>query len=155
MKLRLPNSIPGETLKMALDSVRWHKFRSALTVLGIVIGVLVAIVVASILTGLRANIVHMVEEYGTNNIYVFHLTTGPRVGERDQSERARKPLTPEDGEAIAQQASAVESMALESTNIGCGGCGFDDTIKIENRTYRRGNTRGVIANQADIHNAAL
>src|SRR2546426_7632739 len=124
MKLRLPGFIPRETLLMALDSVRGHKFRSALTVLGIVIGVLVAIVVASILTGLRANIVHMVEEYGTNNIYAFHLTTGPQVGERDQSERARKPLTPEDGEAIARQAPAVQGVALESTKISWGGVVF-------------------------------
>src|SRR5258707_3788000 len=150
MKIKLPEIFPSETLMMALDSVRGHKFRSALTVLGIVIGVLVAIVVASILTGLRANIVHMVEEYGTNNIYAFHLTTGPRVGERDQSERARKPLTPEDGEAIAQQASAVEAMALESANIGCYGCGFDDTIKVKNRTYRRGNTHRGNAHPADV-----
>src|SRR3989475_12055129 len=155
MKLSLPGFIPRETLLMALDSVRAHKFRSALTVLGIVIGVLVAIVVASILTGLRANIVKMVEDYGTNNIYAFHLTTGPQVGERDQSERARKPLTPEDGEAIAQQAAAVESGALESTNIGCGGWGFDDTIKINNRTYPRGNTKGGTPHHADIHKASL
>ena len=67
MKLRLPSFIPRETLLMALDSVRSHKFRSALTVLGIVIGVIVSIVVASILTGLRANIVHMVEEYARHN----------------------------------------------------------------------------------------
>jgi len=155
MKIRLPKFLPIETLKMALDSVRSHKFRSALTVLGIVIGVLVAIVVASILTGLRNNIVKMVEEYGTNNIYAFHLTTGPQVGERDQSERARKPLTPEDGEAIERQASAIDSLALESPNVGCGGCGFDDTIKVEGRTYRRGNTQGVTANHADIHNAQI
>src|SRR6266704_314818 len=114
MRLRFPSCIPRETLLMALDSLRAHKFRSALTVLGIVIGVIVSIVVASILTGLRANIVKMVEEYGTNNIYVFHLTTGPRVGERDQSERARKPLTPEDGEAIAQQASTVVALTTRS-----------------------------------------
>lgn len=155
MKIRLPKFVPVETLKMAMDSVRSHKFRSALTVLGIVIGVLVAIVVASILTGLRNNIVKMVEEYGTNNIYAFHLTTGPQVGERDQSERARKPLTPEDGEAIERQASAIDALALESPNVGCFGCGFDDTIKIEGRTYRRGNTQGVTANHADIHNAQI
>ena len=155
MKLRLPNFVPIETLKMALDSVRSHKFRSALTVLGIVIGVVVAIVVASILTGLRNNIVKMVEEYGTNNIYAFHLTTGPQLGERDQAERARKPLTAEDGEAIERQASAVDAVALESTNIGCGGCGFDDTIKVNGKTYRRGNTQGVTANHADIHNAQV
>src|SRR6267143_6378182 len=155
MKLRLPNFVPREMFLMALDSIRAHKFRSALTVIGVVIGVMVAIVVASILTGMRGNIVKIVEDYGASNIYAFHLTTGPQVGERDQSERARKPLTPEDGEAIAQQASAVEAVALESINIGCGGCGFDDTIKINNRTYRRGNTQGVTANHADIHNASL
>ncbi len=155
MKLRLPKFVPRETLLMALDSVRAHKFRSALTVIGIVIGVSVAIVVASILTGMRGNIVKIVEEYGSNNIYAFHLTTGPQVGERDQSERARKVLTPEDGEAIRAQASAVEDVAYESPNVGCGGCGFDDTVINGSKTYRRGNTQGVSANYADITNADL
>src|SRR3989441_8405661 len=142
MKLRLPGFIPRETLLMALDSVRAHKFRSALTVLGIVIGVLVAIVVASILTGLRANIVKMVEDYGTNSIYAFHLTTGPQVGERDQSERARKPLTPEDGEAIAQQASAVEAVGLPSVDNWWGGGGFYGHVQNKKKTYPRGKNQG-------------
>ena len=103
MKLKLPKSVLGETLGMALDSVRSHKFRSFLTVLGIVIGVMTAIIIASILTGLRQNIVSMIEEYGTNNIYAFHLSTGPHTGE-DRSERLRKPLTVDDAEAIALQA---------------------------------------------------
>ena len=94
---------------MALDSVRSHKFRSFLTVLGIVIGVMTAITIASILTGLRQNIVSIIEEYGTNNIYAFHLSTGPRTGE-DRSERLRKPLTVADAEAIKAQASAVEEV---------------------------------------------
>jgi putative ABC transport system permease protein len=155
MRLRLPKFIPRETLLMALDSVVAHKFRSALTVIGIVIGVSVAIDVASILTGLRANIVHMVEEYGSNNIYAFHLTTGPQIGERDQSERARKPLTPEDGEAVAQQAAAVEDVALEAPNIGGWGSGFDDTVSVNGKTYRRGNTRAVTANMGEVGNASL
>src|SRR3989449_11169319 len=137
MKIRLPSFIPRETLLMALDSVRAHKFRSALTVLGIVIGVIVSIVVASILTGLRANIVKMVEDYGTNNIYAFHLTTGPQVGERDQSERARKPLTPEDGEAIAEQASAVEAGGVPAVEIRGGVGGFEATIKINKKCLPR------------------
>ena len=97
-----------ETLGMALDSVRGHKFRSFLTVLGIVIGVMTAICIASILTGMRQNIVSMIEEYGTNNIYAFHLSTGPRTGE-DRSERTRKPLTVADAETIKAQAPAVDN----------------------------------------------
>jgi putative ABC transport system permease protein len=153
MKLRLPKFVPREMILMALDSVRAHKFRSALTIIGIVIGVMVAIVVASILTGMRGNIIKIVEEYGSNNIYAFHLTTGPQVGERDQSERARKPLTPEDGEAIRAQAAAVEDVAYRSPNVGCNGCGFDDTVIYEGKTYRRGNTQGVSPNYAEITNA--
>ena len=74
---------------MALDSIRANKFRSFLTILGIVVGVMTAIVVASILTGLRQSIVAMIEEYGTNNIYAFHRSTG--FGPDDRSERTRKP----------------------------------------------------------------
>ena len=77
--MRWSTSLPREVLKMALDSIRSHKFRSFLTILGIVVGVITAIVVASILTGMRQSIVSIVEEYGTNNIYAFHLTTGPHA----------------------------------------------------------------------------
>jgi putative ABC transport system permease protein len=155
MRFRLPKFFPRETILMALDSVVANKFRSALTMLGIVIGVSVAIVVASILSGMRANIVKIVEEYGTNNIYAFHLSTGPQVGERDQAERARKPLTPEDGEAVARQASAIEQVVIEAPNIGGWGSGFDDTISVNNKTYRRGNTRAVTPNMAEVGNISL
>src|SRR5690242_5325205 len=126
MKLRLPKGMLRETLGMALDSIRSHKFRSILTVLGIVIGIMCAICIASLLTGLRQNIVAMIEEYGTNNIYAFHLSTGPRTGE-DRSERSRKPLTVADAETIKAQASAVEDVGLVAPNVGAGG-GFDDNI---------------------------
>src|SRR5215217_4106885 len=115
MKLSLPKGMLRETLRMALDSVRGHKFRSFLTVLGIVIGVMTAISIASLLTGLRQNIVAMIEEYGTNNIYAFHLSTGPRTGE-DRSERLRKPFTIADAEAI-KAASAVEDVAHIAPNV--------------------------------------
>jgi putative ABC transport system permease protein len=154
MKIKLRKSVLRETLQMALDSVRAHKFRSFLTVLGIVIGVMTAIIIASILTGLRQNIVAIIEEYGTNNIYAFHLSTGPRVGE-DRSERLRKPLTVADGEAIAAQASAVEEVATVAPNIGYSGGPFDDNVTYQGHNYRWGNTQGVSPNYAGITNIAL
>src|SRR5207247_7192567 len=127
VKLRLPKIIPRETLAMALDSVRANKFRSFLTVLGIVIGVMAAIVVASILTGMRQSIISIIEEYGTNNIYAFHLTTGPRTT-TDRAERLRKPLTVADAEAVKLSASSVEDLAIVSPNVGYNGGPFDDNI---------------------------
>jgi len=152
MKLRVPTIFPRETLVMALDNVRSNKFRSFLTVLGIVIGVMAAIVVASILTGMRQNIIAIIEEYGTNNIYAFHLTTGPRTN-TDRAERLRKPLTVADAEAIKTQASAVvEDIAVCAPNVGYGGGPFDDNITYQGRNYRWGNTEGVTPNYASIAN---
>jgi putative ABC transport system permease protein len=139
---------------MALDSVRSHKFRSFLTVLGIVIGVMTAITIASILTGLRQNIVSIIEEYGTNNIYAFHLSTGPRTSE-DRSERTRKPLTAADAEAIETQAAAVEEVGLVAPNIGYSGGPFDDNVSYQGHNYRWGNTQGVSPNYAGITNMVI
>ena len=133
---------------MALDSIRGHKFRSFLTVLGIVIGVFTAIVIASLLTGMRQSIVSIIEEYGTSNIYAFHLSTGPRTGE-DRSERLRKPFQVDDAETI-KTAPAVEDVAMVSFTGG-----FDDNLTYKGQNYRWGNTQGVTSNYAGIANVNL
>lgn len=146
--------MPAEVLKMALDSIRANKFRSFLTILGIVVGVMTAIVVASILTGMRQSIVSIVEDYGTNNIYAFHLTTG--LGGGDRSERNRKPLTVEDAQAIMEQSPAVEDIALVAPGIGnFGADSFDDNLTYEGRNYRRASTDGVSPNYDRISNLVL
>jgi putative ABC transport system permease protein len=152
-KFKLPQTTLVETLGMALDSIRGHKFRSFLTVLGIIIGVLTAIVIASLLTGMRQSIVSIIEEYGTNNIYAFHLSTGPRTGE-DRAERLRKPLTVAEAEAI-KLAPAVEDVAIVAPNVGYSGGPFDDNISYQGKNYRWGNTQGVTSNYADITNITL
>jgi putative ABC transport system permease protein len=154
MKVKLPKILIRETLSMALDNVRSNKFRSFLTVLGIVIGVTAAIVVASILTGMRQSIVAVIEEYGTNNIYAFHLTTGPRTTS-DRAERLRKPLTVADADAIKAQAGSVEDLAVCAPNVGYNGGPFDDNITYQGRNYRWGNTEGVTPNYEHIANVTI
>lgn len=138
---------------MSFDSIMSHKFRSGLTILGIVIGIITAIVVASILTGMRQSIVSIVEEYGTNNIYAFHLSTG--FGPSNRDERNRKPLTEDDANAILAQSSAVEDIALVAPNIGSWGAGFDDNLVYEGKNYRWALTDGVTPNYAQISNLVL
>ncbi len=136
-----------------MESIRSHKFRSFLTILGIVVGVITAIVVASILTGMRQSIVAIVEDYGTNNIYAFHLTTGPHVQNRD--ERSRKPLTEDDANAILAQSVSIEDIALVAPGIGNFGPSFDDTMTYEGRSYRRANVDGVSTNYDKISNLTI
>jgi putative ABC transport system permease protein len=151
--MKLTTSLPKEILQMALDSIFAHKFRSFLTILGIVVGVMTAIVVASILTGMRQSIVSIVEEYGTNNIYVFHLSTG--FGPPNRDERNRKPLTAEDADAVLAQSTTIQDVAQVAINIGSWGSGFDDNLIYEGKNYRWALTDGVTPNYMEITNLVL
>ena len=138
---------------MALDSIYTHKFRSLLTVLGIVVGIITAIVVASILTGVRGSIISMVEEYGSNNIYAFHLTTG--MGGASRDERNRKPLKDEDAQAILAQSTTVNDIALMAPRIGSFNGGFDDNLVYNGKNYRWALTDGVTPNYMELTNIVL
>lgn len=151
--MKVTASLPLEVLKMAYDSVISHKFRSFLTILGIVVGILTAVVVASILMGFRQNVVKMFEEYGTNNIYLFHLSTG--FGPSNRDERNRKPLTIDDANAVLTQASTVHDIATVAINIGSWGSGFDDNMIYRDKNYRHALTDGVTTNYAEISNVRL
>ena len=139
---------------MSLDSIVANKFRSFLTVLGIVVGIITAIVVAALLLGLRGDIVKMIEDYGTNNIYAFHFTTG--FGPPNREERLRKPLTVADSEAILEQSNAIEDIAVVTPNIGSwNDNSFDDNLVYEGRNYRWALTDGVTPNLPSINNLTL
>lgn len=151
--MKVSASLPVEVLRMALDSIAGHKFRSALTILGIVVGIITAVVVASILTGMRQSIVSIVEDYGTNNIYAFHLTTG--VGAINRDERNRKPLTDDDANAILSQSTIIEDLALVNPGIGNFGPSFDDNMTYEGRNYRWAHVDGVSTNYDRIVNLGI
>jgi len=140
-----------ENVAMALQTLMAHKFRSFLTVLGIIIGVLTVIVIASILTGMRNNIILFVEEFGTNNIFAFHLNMGPRIGGRTpRSEWLRKPLTPMDAEAIKASCPSVQDVTWE-------GFPWNSSVRIkyQSNILRRLNFHGVPANYAAISNSRM
>ena len=144
--------VSKEVFTMALDNVRAHKFRSFLTVLGIVIGVATVIAISSILTGLRANLIQYVEDFGVNNIYAFHLSTGIQVGGRDRAERSRKPLTDEDADAIRNQAGAVEAV---SNQLFLWLQGEQKTLANGDVKYKQGDITGVSANYANVTNVNI
>ena len=100
----------GENLWLALDTLRTHKFRSFLTVLGVLIGTTTVILVASIIAGLDTQLVQAAEQFGTRVIWLYKLQMGtPHRLTRE--ERLRKPLTYEDALAIKEQCPDVEDVS--------------------------------------------
>ncbi len=95
---------------MALGALRAHRFRSLLTVLGIVIGITTVVTVSSLLTGLRQGIVVFFREFGPDNVFVSSTSGGPGSG--SSKERRRKPMTPEYAELIRRLAPSVSDTAV-------------------------------------------
>ena len=147
---RFQQGVPIENIRMALSNLWANKFRSFLTLLGIVIGVMTVIVVASVLTGLRQNIVNLIEEYGTNNLWAFHLTTGIQIGPRDRKELTRKPLNLADVDAIQQSAPAVREVGYKLFLWR-----LEHTITFGGNTYRQANLQGVSPNCGKLDNAVI
>ncbi len=103
----------GENARMALSTLRTHKTRSFLTVLGVVIGVTALIAVGSIVVGLDRDVRAFLEDYGPNTLFVFRWDIGFHVGRRTAEERMRKPLTLEDSKAIKEECPAVKNTTVE------------------------------------------
>ena len=101
-----------ENMLLALDTLRTHKFRSLLTVLGVLIGTTTVIAVTSIIAGLDKQLVDVAEQFGTRTLWVYKLQLGaPHLLTRE--ERLRKPLSYEDAMAIKEQAAAATTVSVE------------------------------------------
>lgn len=104
---------PVENLRMAFEGVWTHKFRSMLTIIGIVIGITTVVTVASLLTGLRAGIVVFFDELGPDNVFIYKTSGDPSQTFESEKERKRRVLKPEYGDQIKRFAGSIEAVGLE------------------------------------------
>jgi putative ABC transport system permease protein len=105
---------------LALNTVREHKMRSFLTVLGVIIGTGTIIGVGSILAGLDGAITNVLRSFGTNTAIIFKFPIGFTNVTADEVKR--KPLTHEDGQAIAERCPSVQVVSpyLFPNSFGTG-----------------------------------
>src|SRR3984893_6258394 len=90
----------GENLKQAMDTLRAHKMRSALTVFGVVLGVSVIMLVAALITGFDETIQENIKQFGADTAFISKWDQGFHGGNMPLEERQRKPLTLEDSQAL-------------------------------------------------------
>jgi len=101
-RIHIPNMQLRQTVLLSFDTLRANKFRSFLTILGVVIGVTSVIAVASIIQGLNNVVQDRVAALGTKVFFVSRIPpfTFGRLPERI---RKRKFLYLEDATAIREQ----------------------------------------------------
>jgi putative ABC transport system permease protein len=102
----------NENLYMALTAVWSHRFRSLLTILGIVIGITTVVTVASLLTGLRKGIVTFFQELGPDNVFLQRFSGDPSAGRGSSKEQRRRQIRPEYAELIKRYCPSVEDAGV-------------------------------------------
>jgi len=101
-----------EIVQMAFDSLKSHKLRSFLTLLGIMIGVMTVIGMVSIIQGLNRAFLAELESAGTDLIMISK-NDPVQMGNLSEEERQRKDLTFEDALAIENECSQVKAVAVD------------------------------------------
>lgn len=99
-----------EIVGMAFESLRAHKLRSFLTLLGIVIGVMTVIGMVSVIQGLNRSFLSELESIGSDIIIVEKFEPGIERGHLSEEERQRKDLAFEDALAIQEECSYVKAV---------------------------------------------
>jgi putative ABC transport system permease protein len=104
---------------LALDTIRAHKLRSLLTMLGVIIGTGTIIAVGSLLTGFDGAVTNVFKSFGPNSIIVMREPAF-RTSDLTPEQRARKRFTYENVAAIKQECSAcqrVSAMAWQRNRL--------------------------------------
>jgi putative ABC transport system permease protein len=103
----------GENLKQAMDTLRAHKMRSALTVFGVVLGVSVIMLVAALITGFDETIQENIKQYGADTAFVSRWDQGPHNPDRRPlEERLRKPISEDDAVALKEKCPAIKNVTV-------------------------------------------
>ncbi len=126
-----------ELVTQAMSTLWSHKFRSFLTVLGVVIGTATTIAVSSIVSGMEQSFKEQIEQFGTNTAFISRFRGGPRFGDLTEEERKRKPLTYEDALAVSQLPLVEASSPVLRPNS------LPPVVKYRENQIQTSNVRGV------------
>lgn len=131
-----------EPVEVALETLRQHKMRSFLMLLGIILSVSTLIVVISLISGVNKYIADRVANLGSN---VFLLTRFPLITDVEEyvkANRRNKKVTWDDYEALRENLKLPSRVGVE---LRAGG-----KVRRGTESITDVNIRGVTANMGDI-----
>ncbi|MGD8330757.1 MAG: ABC transporter permease [Acidobacteriota bacterium] len=114
--MNLRRGLAGEILAMAWESLRTHKMRSVLTVLGIVIGITMVVGVTSLIRGFDSTITGQIQGMGPDTAFVATFSIQSITSGQDFRELFSRPeMTAEDARAIGELPSVKKvSMVFQN-----------------------------------------
>ncbi len=121
-----------ENLLMAFDTLRQHKLRSFLTILGVVVGTVTVIVIAAFVSGIDSRVSKEIESFGTNSIYAFKFDPGFNFNP-SMEERTRPPLTEEDADAIRVECVNCDYVSPFMSPVDFVAGPFTERVNVRNK----------------------
>jgi len=111
-------TLVGEVIRMAMETLRTNKMRSALTVLGVVIGVMSIVGMTALVRGLDSSLRESIQELGPRTIFIARFS-GLSFGSGESFLKLmRRPnLTVEDAKALEK----LPSVEVVDISFGTGG----------------------------------
>jgi putative ABC transport system permease protein len=131
-----------EPILIALETLRTHKLRSFLTLLGVILSVSTLIVVVSMVEGTNKYVADKVANFGSN---VFLVMRFPIITSREmfvKLERTNKNITWDDYEYVRDNMRLAKGVGAEMRRNG--------TVKYKVETIEDINVRGVTANIGEM-----
>ncbi|MFQ5606956.1 MAG: ABC transporter permease [Candidatus Zixiibacteriota bacterium] len=138
-----------DSASMALGSLRAHKFRSFMTIVGVMIGVGAVILVNTILEGFKNYTEASIDKIGTNVIYVTKWASHADRERARETGETRKDFTFREVDAIIDGCDEVAAVAPNKRM-------FNNVVKYgEKRATNPDDFRGVWPEQATVTNRAV
>ncbi len=144
----------AEALRMALRALRANLFRSALTLLGIVIGVASVVTMLALGDGSKQAVLERIQAMGTNLLIVRPGARGVRVSGESRS------LVPADAEAVAGVRNVLHAVPEYSAgaNLRAGSADYAANVTATSAHYTAARNwplaRGSFFSEADVRSFA-
>lgn len=137
-----------EGISLALDSLRANKFRSALTILGVMIGVSSVIAMIALIKGLNTSVTNDIESMGSNVLFVVKYGPGMNWNEMTDKERNRKPITLVEANVISAQCPSIDGVSPQNHYRRPSG----NLVKYKNNSSQRSDLFGTSVDYEAVNN---